>query len=111
VGGEYIDGCQQISLGSAHRCECSSVARSFKLVQIGPVIRKIRRFEELNAHRVCVTVENDARVSSLGAPSLLKPLTAHCSLCPSTRQAAQLVMVGAARGQGALYGETAHGPT
>ena len=104
---EHVDGCRQIALGGAHCRDCAPVARSFELVQSGPVCRKIRRVEELNVDCGSVRVEDEAWVPLLGAPALLKKLTTHGSPDPASGQATQLVMVRAARRQGAVHRKTA----
>ncbi len=106
---EYVDGCRQIALSGAHCRDRAPVARSFELVQSGPVVRKIRRFEELNVDGGSARVENEARVPEFGAPSLLKQLASHGSLNPASRQTVELVMVGAAWSKAAIHRKTTIG--
>ena len=74
------------------------------------MIRKIGRFEELNADGRPIRVENDARIPELGPPSLLEQATAHCSVNPTPRQIFELVMVRATWRQRAVHRKTANTP-
>ncbi len=106
LGRKDVDPGSQFAIGGADLRHDLLVAGAFERVEPGPVIRQLRRLEQVNPDLRPERIERQARGAERRAPAGIRQSAAHRPCQPPPVQSGELMVVDPARGQSPVGGKS-----